>query len=87
MVHKYLLELDGEFSVTFLKQYTETYIDVPVREAQDDVMLFETVINNLSSNGKCKTGVKTSTPWAKNLESCSSRPYLMSQGYRPMQRS
>ena len=39
-VHKYLLELDGEFLLTFLKQCVETYIDVSVREAQDDAMLF-----------------------------------------------
>ena len=32
----------------------ETYINVPAREAQDDAMLFEAVINILSSDGKCK---------------------------------
>ena len=53
-VHKYLLESDGKFSLTFLKQYVETYINVPVCEAQDDAMLLEAVINSLSSNGKYK---------------------------------
>ena len=32
----------------------ETYINVPVREVQDDAMLFEAVINILSSDGKYK---------------------------------
>ena len=53
-IHKYLLESDGEFSLTFLREYVETYIDVPAREAQDDAMLSEAVLNSLSSDGKCK---------------------------------
>ena len=53
-VHKYLLELDGELSLKFLKDYVETYINVPAREVQDDTMLFKAVINSLSSDGKCK---------------------------------
>ena len=53
-VHKYLLEPDGEFSLIFLKGCVGTYINVPVREAQDDTMLFEAVINSLFLDGKCK---------------------------------
>ena len=53
-VHKYLLELSGGFSFAFLREYMETYVNVLEREAQDDAILFETVINSLSSNGKFK---------------------------------
>ena len=37
-----------------MKGYVETYINIPVREAQDDAMLFESVINSLSSDSKRK---------------------------------
>ena len=71
-VHKYLLESDGEFSLTFLRKYMETYINVPEREAQNDAMLFEAVIKSLSSDGKCKIYnlSKDFIPWAKSPEFC-----------------
>ena len=31
-----------------------TYVDIPSREAHDDAMLFDSIINSLSSDGKCK---------------------------------
>ena len=53
-IHKYLLKLDGKFTLLNSKDYVGTYVDIPSREAQDNEMLFESIINSLSSNGKYK---------------------------------
>ena len=53
-IHKYLLESDGKFTLSILKDYIDTYINISSREDQDDAMLFKAIINSLSSDGKCK---------------------------------
>ena len=53
-IFRYLLELDGEFTLPHLIAYVASYIDIKSRVAQDDRMLFEVVINNFLLEGKCK---------------------------------
>ena len=53
-IHKYLLELDNKFTLSNSKDYMGTYVEISSREAQENSMLFESIINSLASNVKYK---------------------------------
>ena len=53
-IHKYSLESDGNFTLSILKDYVGVYVLIPSREAHNDAILFKSIINSLSSEGKCK---------------------------------
>ena len=53
-IYKYLLESDGDFIHLILKDYVGTYVEILSCESQDDTMLFESIIDSLFSEGKCK---------------------------------
>ena len=47
-IHKYLLEHDGEFTLSEIKTWVESWIGADNRASQDDAMLFSCILNGLS---------------------------------------
>ena len=54
-LHKNILEHDGEFTLPYLVNYVSSYVDLETRAAQDDGMMYNCIINSLSSDRLVKT--------------------------------
>ena len=68
-IHKFLLDHDGEFTLSQVETWVNTYINANNRSSQDDAMLFSCILNSLSSEGAIKVYNRSSDFMIDNEES------------------
>ena len=49
-LHKNILEHDGEFTLSYLVDYVSSYVDLETRAVQDNGLMYNCIINSLSSD-------------------------------------